>query len=54
MPTYDIPRPSQEAVLRLESWYHGLLTRFRSECLVQSEGDFLVSILEDAIFLHGR
>ncbi|VDN93845.1 unnamed protein product [Brugia pahangi] len=41
MPTYDIPRPSQEAVLRLESWYHGLLTRFRSECLVQSEGDFL-------------
>ncbi|KAL3989240.1 SH2 domain family protein [Acanthocheilonema viteae] len=41
-PTYDIPRPSQEAVLQLESWYHGLLTRLRSECLVRSEGDFLV------------
>lgn len=50
MPTYDIPRPSQEAVLRLESWYHGLLTRFRSECLVQSEGDFLV---RDSISFKG-
>uniref|UniRef100_A0A0R3S323 SH2 domain-containing protein n=1 Tax=Elaeophora elaphi TaxID=1147741 RepID=A0A0R3S323_9BILA len=50
MPTYDIPRPSQEAVLRLESWYHGLLTRFRSECLVRSEGDFLV---RDSISFKG-
>lgn len=43
-PTYDIPRSSQEVVLQLESWYHGLLTRLRSECLVRSEGDFLVSV----------
>ncbi|VDO31631.1 unnamed protein product, partial [Onchocerca flexuosa] len=50
MPTYDIPRPSQEAVLALECWYHGLLTRLRSECLVQSEGDFLV---RDSISFKG-
>uniref|UniRef100_A0AAF5PJA3 SH2 domain-containing protein n=1 Tax=Wuchereria bancrofti TaxID=6293 RepID=A0AAF5PJA3_WUCBA len=47
MPTYDISRPSQEAILRLESWYHGLLTRLRSECLVRSEGDFLISFKRD-------
>ncbi|CAG9536773.1 unnamed protein product [Cercopithifilaria johnstoni] len=50
MSTYDIPRPSQEAVLRLEPWYHGLLTRLRSECLVRSEGDFLI---RDSISFKG-
>ncbi|EFO19248.1 hypothetical protein LOAG_09246 [Loa loa] len=49
-PTYDIPRPSHEAVLRLETWYHGMLTRLRSECLVRSEGDFLV---RDSISFKG-
>ncbi|VDK73288.1 unnamed protein product [Litomosoides sigmodontis] len=51
MPTaYDIPRPSREAVLELESWYHGMLTRLQSECLVRSEGDFLV---RDSISFKG-
>uniref|UniRef100_A0A915PRJ1 SH2 domain-containing protein n=1 Tax=Setaria digitata TaxID=48799 RepID=A0A915PRJ1_9BILA len=50
MPPYDIPRPSQETILRLECWYHGLLTRLRAECLVRSEGDFLV---RDSISFKG-
>lgn len=41
-PTYDHPRPSCEGLLQMEPWYHGKITRYRSECLVQCEGDFLV------------
>lgn len=41
-PTYDVPLPSADASLRLESWYHGAITRIRSESLVRAEGDFLV------------
>uniref|UniRef100_F1KWC0 Breast cancer anti-estrogen resistance protein 3 n=1 Tax=Ascaris suum TaxID=6253 RepID=F1KWC0_ASCSU len=41
-PNYDVPRPSAESTLRLECWYHGLLTRVRAESLVRAEGDFLV------------
>ncbi|VDM95984.1 unnamed protein product [Thelazia callipaeda] len=50
MPTYDVPRASQESVLRLECWYHGMLTRLRAECLVCSQGDFLV---RDSISFKG-
>lgn len=46
MPVYDVPRPSHEAALLIECWYHGLLTRIRSESLVRAEGDFLVSFLK--------
>ncbi|VDN38289.1 unnamed protein product [Gongylonema pulchrum] len=45
MPSYDTPLPSLNAALRLECWYHGSLTRVRSEYLVRDEGDFLVRVL---------
>ncbi|VDM47086.1 unnamed protein product [Toxocara canis] len=41
-PNYDVPRPSAESTLRLECWYHGMVTRVHAESLVRSEGDFLV------------
>lgn len=42
-PSYDIPQLPVDFSLRLEPWYHGMITRIRSESLVTSEGDFLVS-----------
>uniref|UniRef100_A0A0N5AT31 SH2 domain-containing protein n=1 Tax=Syphacia muris TaxID=451379 RepID=A0A0N5AT31_9BILA len=49
-PDYDSPLRLTSSNLSLEPWYHGKITRIRSESLVKKAGDFLV---RDSISMPG-